>query len=98
MKEKIEQLIAGSRDEVCNSCGKIIETDNPETTTNQILALLKEEIKKGLLTDGKIGGMWQSWIAADEPSFEDAKKIAIARLKIIAQAQLDKVLNILEDK
>ena len=95
MKEKIAQRLAELEGWSWEQAVRLQLSKGYYKEAKQILSLLKEEIEKSLLTDGKIGDMWQNWVATDEPSFEDAKKLATTRLKTIAQAQLDKVLKIL---
>ena len=72
------------------------EPDVPEERAHRILTFIREEIEKGLLSDEKIGDMWETWAGIDCPSFEEAKILAVTRLKTVAQAQLQKTLKALE--
>ena len=45
--------------------------------------------KPSVLSDERIGNIWETWAGIDCPSFEEAKTLAVTRLKAIAQAQRD---------
>lgn len=84
------------RDQIVRLCSKGNRDCNYDCPNckdlNQILSLLREKIKKELLTDDEVVGSF-----FDKASLLDIENTLIDGLKEVAQAQLQNVLKALEE-